>query len=561
MRILAILSGGLVAFALALGGAVWLLLQPGFAVDQARQLIAERSGHRLAVGSSHVRLLPEPTIVLENVTLSEPGSGASPLLTAREMTLSASLGAMLTRELSAETVAIEGASISLAIDASGMPNWRMAEGESVVLPDLALARATISFVDQRSGLALSLGGFTGTVTSTAEGGLAIEGVHVANGRSGALGLSLASLKRLAADGSPISFSFTDNAMKFSFDGRLALAKAVGLAGQATLEWAERLSVTGPFETLGPTASFRQARLESFAGGGTGDLTVGFARTPRIEAKFALDGLDLAAFLPPLAFDGSWSERPLGLARLTRADIAASLDVTDLRVGSLAFGRAALTVQASDARLHIAAPDAKLLNGMASASLSIDGSREPPELAFSLAAEKLSLPHGGGDISSASITLTSAGHSQAELAGRLNGSASLILANGAWNLPSLADLLTSAGSGIVSDWRPAAAEAARLDEIAVTFVVADGIATTKDLRIAAPGISIAGSGEIDVLRHAVDFKAEALGVDGKPAFPVPLIFQGPWRAPRLYPDMPGILEDPPAAYRALSKLKLAVESRP
>lgn len=558
MRILALLSGGLVAFALALGGAVWLLLQPGFAVDQARQLITEHSGHRLEVGASHVRLLPEPAIVLENVTLSEPGSGASPLLTAREMTLAASLGAMLTRELSAETVSIEGATVNLAIDASGTPNWRLSEGKAPGLPELALTQAKIAFIDQRSGLALRLDGFTGTIAVSADGALSVEGGH---GRDGALGLSLASLKRLGEDGSPLSFSFTDNTMKFSFDGRLALAKAVDLAGQATLEWAEKASVTGPFEALGKTVTFRQARLETFAGGGTGDLILGFAEAPRIEARFALDSLNLAAFLPPLAFDGSWSERPLGLTRLTRADIAASFDVGDLRLGRLALGRATIAVKGSKGHLQISTADATLLGGTASAGLSIDGSREPPELAFSLSAEKLSLPNGGGSVPSASIALTSAGQSQAELAGRLNGSASLILADGAWNLPSLADLLTSAGQGIVSEWRPAAADAARLDEINVTFAIADGIAATKDLRIAAPGVSLAGSGEIDVLRHAVDLKAEAIGADGKPAFPVPLIFQGPWSAPRLYPDMPGILEDPAAAYKALSKLKLAAETRP
>lgn len=562
MRILAILSGVLVVFALVLGTAVWLLLQPGFAVEQAQRLIAENAGHRLTVGTSHVTLLPEPAIVLENVTLSEPGSASSPLLTAREMTLAVSLGAMVMRELEAETVRIDGAHINLAIDGSGKPNWSMHYGEPAALPDLIFNRASLAFVDERSGLALRLDGFTGTLAMATDGSLAVEGLYTTGGRNGSLGLTLASLKRLGEDGSPLSLSLSDTAMKFGFDGRLALTKAASLAGQATLEWPDRVSVTGPFEAQGRALTFKQARLDSFAGGGNGTLSINFAaQMPKLDADFELDTLNLAAFLPPLAFDGSWSERPLGLARLKQADVAARLKIDQLQLGRLALGQATMAVTLANGRLELSTPDLALYGGRATASLTIDSARAVPEIALSLAAEKLSLPGGTGDIAVTSIAVTSAGLSQAEIAGGLSGSASLTLANGTWNLPSFADLLTSAGKGIVSDWRPSVSAAAKFDELSASFTIADGIAVTSDLRILAPGINVTGSGEIDVLRHAVDLKAETVRPDGKPAFPVPLIFQGPWRAPRLYPDMPGILDDPAAAYRALSKLKFAAEAVP
>jgi AsmA protein len=157
-------------------------------------------------------------------------------------------------------------------------------------------------------------------------------------------------------------------------------------------------------------------------------------------------------------------------------------------------------------------------------------------------------------------LTSAGFSQAELAGRLNGSASFVVKNGIWALPSFEDILKNVGDGILSDWGAAPSRSASFGEMSASFTIADGIATTRDLRISAPDIEVTGSGEIDVLRHAIDLKAEPARADGKPAFPVPLIVQGPWLSPRVFPDMPGILEDPDAAYKALHKLKLAQETK-
>jgi AsmA protein len=38
-------------------------------------------------------------------------------------------------------------------------------------------------------------------------------------------------------------------------------------------------------------------------------------------------------------------------------------------------------------------------------------------------------------------------------------------------------------------------------------------------------------------------------------PVPVVVKGPWIEPNIYPDMPGILDDPAAAFRALKKLGL------
>jgi AsmA protein len=397
---------------------------------------------------------------------------------------------------------------------------------------------------------------------TEGGAITIEGDYAMAGRRGTLAAMLASLKRLSADGSPASFSVTDSAFTFSFDGRLAIAKSLNLAGQASLEWKKEISISGPFETRGKSIVFKEARFDSPAGSGTGAFTADFAgQIPKLHADLVLDGLDLAAFLPRLAFDGGWSERPLGFGRLKQVDAKGTFNVNALRLGPFHLGRGTIGLTAVDGRLQVSAPEILLHGGKASAGFTIDGSRKAPELALTVQVENLTLPEGRGAIPAASISLTSEGLSQAELAGRLSGSASFAVAGAQWGLPSLEDMLKRAGEGILSDWHPSDSEAARFDQMSATFTIADGIAKTSDLRIAAGGLTVAGAGEIDALRQAVDLKADTSRPDGKPAFPVSLILQGSWLAPRLYPDMPGILDDPASAYRALSKLHLASETKP
>jgi hypothetical protein len=68
--------------------------------------------------------------------------------------------------------------------------------------------------------------------------------------------------------------------------------------------------------------------------------------------------------------------------------------------------------------------------------------------------------------------------------------------------------------------------------------------------------VAGSGSIDLLRQRVDLKvrpriAKSLDI-ATTTLPVPVIVAGAWSAPKIYPDVAGILEDPGKAYEALRR---------
>ena len=69
------------------------------------------------------------------------------------------------------------------------------------------------------------------------------------------------------------------------------------------------------------------------------------------------------------------------------------------------------------------------------------------------------------------------------------------------------------------------------------------------RLATPGLQLSLSGTADLLRRALDIKAEFLPPETAP-LPVPVIIQGNWAAPRIYPDIPDILNNPEGGFARL-----------
>ena len=81
-------------------------------------------------------------------------------------------------------------------------------------------------------------------------------------------------------------------------------------------------------------------------------------------------------------------------------------------------------------------------------------------------------------------------------------------------------------------------------------------------LTSPQMTIALRGEVDLARQAFDLSSDPrLASDKKSggkgtaftSFPVPVLIKGAWIGPHIYPDMPGILDDPDTAFRALKKL--------
>src|SRR4029079_1389210 len=95
-----------------------------------------------------------------------------------------------------------------------------------------------------------------------------------------------------------------------------------------------------------------------------------------------------------------------------------------------------------------------------------------------------------------------------------------------------------------------------------FRITAGQATTDNLRLLGPLVRVTGTGTTDLGAKTLQFRVEpklVLSLEGQGGtvdpigIGVPVVVQGSWGAPRIYPDMAGILHNPHAAYAKVREL--------
>ena len=103
---------------------------------------------------------------------------------------------------------------------------------------------------------------------------------------------------------------------------------------------------------------------------------------------------------------------------------------------------------------------------------------------------------------------------------------------------------------------------RPDAARASFRIEKGQATTSDLNLVGPLVRMTGAGTIDLAAKSLAFRVEPKLVmttegQGRAVDPVglgiPVVIDGPWSEPRIYPDMAGILDQSGRAYAKLKEM--------
>ena len=86
--------------------------------------------------------------------------------------------------------------------------------------------------------------------------------------------------------------------------------------------------------------------------------------------------------------------------------------------------------------------------------------------------------------------------------------------------------------------------------------------TTDLNLVGPLVRVTGAGTIALDTKMMGFRVEpklvmtteGQGRTSEPVgFGIPVMIQGPWSQPRIFPDMAGMLDNPDAAYAKLREM--------
>lgn len=588
-----IVWGLVAALVLVLGGIAWAALSPGWAVERLATEAQAQLGRSLTVkGGSHLSFSPL-SIRLDGVELASAGGDEAPLVSAGSVTVPAGLGGLIGRTADFSSLAVKDAEVALLINERGEVNWSFPVVKQPSRLTVMLDNGRLRYFDARNGQAFAVSHVTGLLAIEADGLISFKGTTAIANRLATVDMTLKSLARVNEDGSPVDIALEAPDLSVTFGGRIATAKVLGLVGSVsvaspnikeTIRWAgiplgqapdgySSFSADGALETAGRAFAIRKAALGLGALRAAGEFVLDMrGERPKLQADMSAPSFDLAPFLPKTERkDGQWSAADLGFALLRNFEADVTMDVQALRYGAIRDMPARIGAHVKDGRFDGGVALRMSDGGSATLSAAIDAKPLPPTIGFEFKAENADLGvlaeamagaawlSGSGN---ATASLSGAGATQEEIIGTLKGRASFAARDGAVKGTAIGGLLSGVSQRILDGWAAAPGET-RFSNLAAEAAIADGIASFSALTLDSPEVALSASGTADLLRRAVDLKANArlASGTGSATLPVPVAVKGPWGAPRIYPDIDGILLNPVEGFAKLKNMGLPQTGAP
>jgi AsmA protein len=304
----------------------------------------------------------------------------------------------------------------------------------------------------------------------------------------------------------------------------------------------------------------------------GWASVDIASKPLV--KLDLDFHRLAFAMIPGSAGGAsqpWSNASIDLNGLNYVDAQARISAAELVIGDGRFAPAAIDAALTSGVLKLQLANVGAYDGNANGDLTIDASTAEPS--YTLRTDltnvrALPLLKSLADFDKldgrmqAKISLRSSGNSQRALVGNLSGTAFTVFQDGQIRGLNVAQMIRSLTTGTLSGWQENEQQATDLSQLSASFKLDKGQAQTTDLNLVGPLVKMTGAGTIDLNTRQIGFRVEPKLVmttegQGRAADPVgfgiPVMIEGPWVAPKIYPDMQGMLDNPDAAYAKLREM--------
>ncbi|MBR1215707.1 AsmA family protein [Bradyrhizobium sp. JYMT SZCCT0180] len=267
----------------------------------------------------------------------------------------------------------------------------------------------------------------------------------------------------------------------------------------------------------------------------------------------------------------WSNATINLNGLNYVDAQARISAAALNIGDARFAPAAIDVTLSSGVLKTQVSNLGAYDGNTNGDLTIDASTANPS--FALRADltgvrALPLLRSLADFDKldgkmqTKISVRSTGNSQRAIMAGLQGTAFVVFQDGAIKGLNVAQMIRSLTSGTLSGWQEGQELKTDLSQLSASFKIDKGQAVTTDLNLIGPLVRMTGVGTIALDTKQIGFRVEpklvmtteGQGRANEPVgFGIPVMIEGPWGAPKIYPDMQGILDNPDAAYAKLKEM--------
>ncbi|MDX0282894.1 AsmA family protein [Sinorhizobium meliloti] len=407
---------------------------------------------------------------------------------------------------------------------------------------------------------------------------------------------------LSTEGMPFKLQVKMSDANLSLDGKAALSGTyAGKLGFSTADLSAFLAALGQSgaESIGPLAfnghvdagatgvSFQKATISVNGVEGAGGGSVEFTTPLKIKTALNFDELDLARLAgaqspAPQAKASKGAEPadvPLDLSSLRSIDATIKVNAKKLGYGKVFAGPVATSLVVSDGVASLTLPEAPFYGGHVVASLRADGSQSEPSIALKtsisgasaapLLTDMAGFKHLEGSLK-AEFDVTGAGGTSGALAKSLQGNANVGFSDGAIRGIDIANVYNNLVSLMTSGFKQDESKATTFTELGASFAIEGGVARTEDLKLVGPLIRMTGNGAADLAQSTLNFRLEPrlvaslkgqgaeISTDG---IGVPVVVEGSFAAPRIYPDLSDLLKNPDAALAKLKDFGLPIDKLP
>ncbi|MEH6726566.1 MAG: AsmA family protein [Hyphomicrobiales bacterium] len=347
------------------------------------------------------------------------------------------------------------------------------------------------------------------------------------------------------------------------------------------------SYTGELSFSTGAVNFSNARILLDGTQGTGSGVISLAGKPTLQARLALQQLDLTPYvsggsssgqnsartgsnLPGIegAVDAGWSNAPIDLSSLNGMNANLTISANEIILDGIRTGNTNMTVSLTDGVLTADLTELQLYGGRGAGRLEVNASGDTPSMAvnFDLSsldaypflrdAAQFTRLEGTADYS---LALTTQGRSELALVSGLDGETRMIFSNGAIRGVNLPQMVRTLSARTLLGWQTNEQEKTDFSEFSGSFQFSNGLGRTRDIRLIGPLVRATGAGTVDLPAKRLEMRFDpkvVASLQGQGAnqdfagLGVPIVVEGAFAEPRIYPDIAGILENPDAALEQL-----------
>jgi len=298
-----------------------------------------------------------------------------------------------------------------------------------------------------------------------------------------------------------------------------------------------------------------------------------ASKPLVKLDLDFQDLDLASrsTTAPGPISYTWSDAPLNLTGLNYVDAQVRVSANQLNLGQARLSPFAVDATLAGGSLRASVSNVGAYGGQVTGEVIVDASGSSPTYQMHcdlVGVRALPLLTSLADFDKidgkmqAKIAAQSQGASEHAIMSNLSGTAFVLFQDGAIRGVNVARMIRSLTSSTLSGWQEQQDQSTDLTQLSASFRADRGQATTTDLNLVGPLVKVTGVGTVDLSTKMIGFRVEPKLVlttqgQGRTADPVgfgvPVMIEGYWFKPKIYPDLQGILDNPDAAYAKLRQM--------